>query len=98
MSDVNKLLHRMRHNNSRTCEFGRLLSSSITQEVYVFNKAVFPGKYIQGFGAIGELPALIKLLGKQGLILASPSVQDKVLLECAIDLSGQAIHIELFRG
>ena len=64
----------------------------------MFNKAVFPGKYIQGFGAIGELPALIKLLGKKGLILASPSVKDKVLPQCTIDLSAQAIHIELFRG
>jgi glycerol dehydrogenase len=64
----------------------------------MFSKAVFPGKYIQGFGAIGELPELIKLLGKQGLILASPSVKDKVLPECAIDLSTQAIPIELFHG
>ena len=45
----------------------------------MFKKAVFPGKYIQGVGAIGELPALINLLGKQGLILASPSVNGKVL-------------------
>jgi len=39
----------------------------------MFKKAVFPGKYIQGVGAIGELPTLINLLGQQGLILASPS-------------------------
>ena len=64
----------------------------------MFNKAVFPGKHIQGLGAIGELPALIKLLGKKGLILASPSVKDKVLPQCTIDLSVQALHIELFRG
>jgi glycerol dehydrogenase len=64
----------------------------------VFKKAVFPGKYIQGGGAIGELPALINLLGKQGLILASPSVKDKVLPECRIDWSAHAIDIELFRG
>ena len=64
----------------------------------MFKKAVFPGKYIQGVGAIGELPALIELLGKQGLILASPSVNDKVLPECGIDLKAQAIPIELFRG
>jgi glycerol dehydrogenase len=64
----------------------------------VFKKAVFPGKYIQGVGAIGELPALIDLLGKQGLILASPSVNDKVLPECGVDWSAQAISIELFRG
>ena len=64
----------------------------------MFNKAVFPGKYIQGFGAIGELPELIKLLGKQGLILASPSVMKRVLPQCAIDLRDRSIHIELFRG
>ena len=64
----------------------------------MFKKAVFPGKYIQGVGAIGELPALIDLLGKHGLILASPSVKDKVLPECRIDWSAHAIDIELFRG
>jgi glycerol dehydrogenase len=64
----------------------------------MFKKAVFPGKYIQGVGAIGELPALIKLLGKQGLILASPSVRDKVLPASGIDLRAQAIPVELFCG
>jgi glycerol dehydrogenase len=64
----------------------------------MFKKAVFPGKYIQGVGAIGELPALIELLGKQGLILASPSVNDKVLPACGIDLRARAVPIELFRG
>ena len=64
----------------------------------MFKKAVFPGKYIQGVGAIGELPALIDLLGKQGLILASPSVKEKVLPECRIDWRTHAIDIELFRG
>jgi glycerol dehydrogenase len=64
----------------------------------MFKKAVFPGKYIQGGGATGELPALIKLLGKQGLILASPTVHAKVLPGCAIDLKAQAIHAEPFRG
>ena len=64
----------------------------------MFKKAVFPGKYIQGVGAIGELPALIDLLGKQGLILASPSVNQKVLPGCGVDWSGQAIPVELFRG
>lgn len=64
----------------------------------MFRKAVFPGKYIQGAGAIGELPALIKLLGRQGMIVASPSVKDKVLPSCAIDLNAHGIHVELFRG
>lgn len=64
----------------------------------MFKKAVFPGKYIQGVDAIGELPALIDLLGKHGLMLASPSVKNKVLPECRIDWSAHAIDIELFRG
>jgi glycerol dehydrogenase len=64
----------------------------------MFKKAVFPGKYIQGLGAIGELPALINLLGKKGLVLASPSVNNKILPKCGIDLTGQSIHVESFRG
>jgi len=64
----------------------------------MFKKAVFPGKYIQGVGAISELPALIKVLGKEGLILASPSVKKKVLPQCGIDLRARPIPIELFGG
>ena len=64
----------------------------------MFRKAVFPGKYIQGVGATAELPTLIDLLGKRGLILASPSVKDKVLPECRIDWSAHSIDNELFRG
>ena len=51
----------------------------------MFKKAVFPGKYIQGAGAIGELPALVELPGKQGLMLASPSVNERVLPRCGVD-------------
>ncbi len=64
----------------------------------MLKKAVFPGKYIQGSGAITELPALVKLLGTQGLILASPSVRNKVLPQCALDLTAEGIHTELFSG
>jgi len=64
----------------------------------MFNKAVFPGKYIQGFGAISELPELIKLLGKKGLLLVSPSVKEKVLPQCAVNLSDGSTHIEVFCG
>jgi glycerol dehydrogenase len=64
----------------------------------MFKKAVFPGKYIQGVGAIGELPALIGLLGKQGLILASPSANDKVLPGCGVDWRARGTPIEVFRG
>jgi glycerol dehydrogenase len=64
----------------------------------MFKKAVFPGKYIQGLGAIGELPALIDLLGKQGLILASPTVNAVVLPGCGVDWSDRAVPIEVFHG
>lgn len=64
----------------------------------MFKKAVFPGKYIQGVGALGELPALIDLVGKQGLILASPSANGKVLPACGVDWRARAIPIEVFGG
>ena len=64
----------------------------------MLKKAVFPGKYIQGVGAAAELPTLIDLLGKRGLILASPSVKEMVLPGCRIDWSVHSIGIELFRG
>lgn len=64
----------------------------------MFKKAVFPGKYIQGLGAIGELPALIKLVGKQGLILASPSVNGNVFPGCGVDWAACGIPVEVFRG
>ncbi len=61
-------------------------------------KAVFPGKYIQGAGAVGELPALIDLFGKRGLILASPSVKDQVLPRCGVDWRAQSVAVERFGG
>ena len=64
----------------------------------MYKKAIFPGKYIQGAGAIGELPPLIDSLGKQGLILASPSVNNKVLPGNDIDWSNRSISIVEFRG
>lgn len=68
------------------------------QGVCMFKKAVFPGKYIQGVGAIKELPRLISLLGKQGLILATPSVSKQVLPHCGLGLDGPATFTEVFRG
>ncbi|HPO12031.1 MAG TPA: glycerol dehydrogenase [Candidatus Hydrogenedentes bacterium] len=64
----------------------------------MFKKAVFPGKYIQGSGAIKELPVLIELLGNQGLILASPTVKNRVLPGCGIDLDALGISLEAFGG
>ena len=39
----------------------------------MWKKILFPGKYIQGAGALAELPALVKRFGSHGLILASPT-------------------------
>jgi glycerol dehydrogenase len=64
----------------------------------MFKKAVFPGKYLQGISAISELPALIELLGKQGLILASPTVNDKVIPACGVDWSARGVALEVFHG
>jgi glycerol dehydrogenase len=64
----------------------------------MFTKAVFPGKYIQGVGAIGELPGLIRLLGKESLMLASTSVIDKVLPASDLDIDSEGIRVERFRG
>lgn len=64
----------------------------------MFKKAVFPGKYIQGVGAIDELPSLIDLLGGKGMILASPTVIGKVLPDRGLDLNAHDIYIEPFRG
>jgi glycerol dehydrogenase len=64
----------------------------------MFQKAVFPGRYIQGAGAIGELPALIQLLGRRGLILASPSVTGKVLPAPGFDPRSHDIPVETFAG
>jgi glycerol dehydrogenase len=41
---------------------------------------------------------LIDLLGKQGLILTSPSVNDKVLPGCYTGWGARSIPIEVFRG
>lgn len=64
----------------------------------MFKKAVFPGKYIQGMGAIEELPELIKLLGRQGLILASPTVMEMVLPERNVAFESVSIPVERFKG
>jgi glycerol dehydrogenase len=68
------------------------------KEASMFKKAVFPGKYIQGVGALGELPALVELLGRKGLILASPSANAKVLPGCGVDWAARGIAVEVFRG
>ena len=64
----------------------------------MFKRILFPGKYIQGAGALAELPALVKLLGRQGLILASPSAQERILPESGLDLERHCLPVERFAG
>ncbi|HCE42053.1 MAG TPA: glycerol dehydrogenase [Lentisphaeria bacterium] len=64
----------------------------------MFFKAVFPGKYIQGEGALDELLHLVSLMGRKGLVLASRTVADKVLTDRARRLTSDKIAVETFQG
>jgi len=64
----------------------------------MLKKVLFPGKYIQGVGALAELPALIRLFGRQGLIVASPAAYRKILPDSGIDWSGHCLLVEQFAG
>ncbi|MCX6271790.1 MAG: glycerol dehydrogenase [Bacteroidetes bacterium] len=61
-------------------------------------KAAFPGKYIQGERALDELPGLVDLFGKNGLILASPTIKKKVLPVYDFKGSERGILLEEFAG
>lgn len=62
----------------------------------MFNKATFPGKYIQGRGASAALPGLVKQYGSKALLLAGPSVM-KQLAEPAFGHDG-TFFTEVFSG
>ncbi len=64
----------------------------------MFIKAVFPGKYIQGKGALNELPALAELFGNKALALASPTVCDTILSRQGVNLPAESLVMERFRG
>lgn len=64
----------------------------------MFTKAVFPGKYIQGQGALNELINLVELFGSNGLMLVSPTVKNKVLPKFASKELLEKIPLELFNG
>lgn len=64
----------------------------------MFQKAVFPGKYIQGEGALDHLPQWVGVFGKKGLILATRSAKEKILVRYAGDLKAGGVCIELFSG
>ena len=62
----------------------------------MFKKAVFPGKYIQGAGALKELPALISLFGARALVLASPTAAKTIVPVCGIHEETNQAFIETF--
>ncbi|MCX6226408.1 MAG: glycerol dehydrogenase [Bacteroidia bacterium] len=64
----------------------------------MFIKAVFPGKYIQGRGVLHELPDLVKPLGIKGMILASPTVKEKILPVYGSASIKDQFKVELFKG
>jgi glycerol dehydrogenase len=64
----------------------------------VLKKIVFPGKYIQGVGALAELPSLVKLFGKRGLILASSTAYERILPQSGIDLNAHSLLVDRFAG
>jgi glycerol dehydrogenase len=64
----------------------------------MFMKTVFPGKYIQGEGTLGQLIEWVNLLGKNGLILASGTAREKVLARYFDDLTANSICVEPFHG
>lgn len=64
----------------------------------MIQKAMFPGKYLQGAGALSELPHLVNQLGSKALLLASPSVLNSVLPKWGAGLSHPQILREQFRG
>lgn len=64
----------------------------------MMTKAVFPGQYLQGAGALKELPRLIEVLGGRGMILASPHAKEHLLPRYGGDsVTGQCL-IEQFNG
>ena len=64
----------------------------------MLKKILFPGKYIQGAGALVELPSLVKLFGGKGLVVASPTAYKDILPRSGIDLHAHSLPIERFAG
>ncbi len=55
------------------------MTQSLTNKPARMLKSVFPGKYIQGENALLELPGIIRLFGKNGLVLASHTAKYAIL-------------------
>lgn len=64
----------------------------------MFKKLLFPGKYIQGPGALSELPSQVSLFGRHGLILASPTPHQSILQNHAMHTDNHSLPIERFQG
>jgi glycerol dehydrogenase len=66
----------------------------------MMKKALFPGKYIQGAGALEELPSLIGRFGNRGIILASPTAYSGILPGISIPVQGNpcSLSAERFAG
>ncbi len=60
--------------------------------------AAFPGKYIQGAGAIRALPELMHRLGNNGMILASPTANKTILPSYLNSTTLQPFLVEEFGG
>jgi glycerol dehydrogenase len=62
----------------------------------MLKKALFPGKYVQGTGALRELPDLVNLFGRRGLILASPHAHEHILPSSGLEAATPSLRIERF--
>ena len=61
-------------------------------------KALFPGKYVQGEGAIHDLPALAASFGERALVLASPTARRNVLPRANVHWPDPVPLLETFGG
>jgi len=64
----------------------------------MFKKLLFPGKYIQGPGALSELPSQIARFGRRGLILASPTPHRNILQHQVLQADASPLPAERFQG
>ena len=64
----------------------------------MLKKAIFPGQYIQGAGALAQLPSLMNSFGRRALALASPTAHRQVLPHAGLQWPGDPPLFETFRG
>jgi glycerol dehydrogenase len=63
------------------------------------NTTIFPGRYIQGYGAIGRLGTEIARLGKTGFLICSSTVSNKLLPRFGAEMERQAkVRVQKFGG